>query len=341
MRSLAVVLALLSCAGCGAVVEPGHRALFFDPRNKGLQHEVLGPGYYRVGVYGRLDDFDVTYSTHKELVRTTSSEGLQLDLHLAVIYRPIVAEIYELDTEIGQNYYDEVVGPEFRSASRGVFARHSYGDLQKANEKIEDEIETDLRRRIRGKHIEISSVTMEGIDYAPEIAAAVRAKLVGEQEALRQKAAIENEALKRKLELEHLAVQNKIKAEQTVQEKQNERVVAEEDAKIAKVRAEGTIIQAKAEAEQRTVLAKAYAEEKKAEAKSITWLEVQMHAYDALGKLGGSGTHIMLGDWSRLPNFLFPSLAGLGGSPTLPTGYAPGRAPSGPTRPISVPVEPR
>ena len=48
-----------------------------------------------------------------------------------------------------------------------------------------------------------------------------------------------------------------------------------------------------------------------------------MHAYDALGKLGGEGTHIMLGDWSKLPGFLFPP--GVGGGAmfgmTHPTGF--------------------
>jgi hypothetical protein len=95
MRTLAIVTALSALSalvGCGgAIVEPGHRALFFDPRNKGLQHEVLGPGYYRLGMYGRLDDFDVTYSTHKEAIHTTSAEGLTIDIHLAVIYRPVVS----------------------------------------------------------------------------------------------------------------------------------------------------------------------------------------------------------------------------------------------------------
>jgi len=47
------------------------------------------------------------------------------------------AELYELDTEIGTNFYDEVIGPEFRSAARGVFARHSYLDLMKRNEQVE------------------------------------------------------------------------------------------------------------------------------------------------------------------------------------------------------------
>src|SRR5580698_3782921 len=153
MRTLTVVTALCalsSLVGCaGAIVEPGHRALFFDPRNKGLQHEVLGPGYYKLGTYGRLDDFDVTYSTHKEAIHTTSAEGLTLDIHLAVIYRPVVSELYELDTEIGPNYYDEVVGPEFRSAARGVLARHPYGELLVKNSKIEDEIEDEVRKRIQ------------------------------------------------------------------------------------------------------------------------------------------------------------------------------------------------
>ena len=50
MRSIAA-LTLFLCTGCaGAVVEPGHRALFFNPRQGGLQKEVLRPGYYRLGM---------------------------------------------------------------------------------------------------------------------------------------------------------------------------------------------------------------------------------------------------------------------------------------------------
>ena len=55
------------------------------------------------------------------------------------------------------------------------------------------------------------------------------------------------------------------------------------------------------------LLAKAHAEEKKAESVTLTPLMVMMHAYDSLAKLGGSGTNIMLGDWSRVPQFLFPA----------------------------------
>jgi regulator of protease activity HflC (stomatin/prohibitin superfamily) len=360
MRTLFIAIALFSLAGCGAVVEPGHRALLFDPRNKGLHPEVLGPGYYHLGAYGRLEDFDVTYSTHKEDIQTTSSEGLTIDIHLACIYRPVVSELYELDTEIGLNYYDEVVGPELRSAARGVFARHSYTELSKKNEKIEDEIEGDLRRRIKGKHVDIASITMEAIQYAPEIAAADRSKLIAERESSRQKAQIENDALKAKLAFELSAQQSKveaeraaeraradaarqaeadrIEAERAVRSAQNARVVAEEDTKTAKAQAQASLIHARAEAEQRVLLAHATAEEKRAEAQATTWLEVQKTAYEALGKLGGGGTHILIGDWAKLPNFLFPRMGGgMVGNPyaTAPTFYAPdGSSADGPTKPI-------
>jgi regulator of protease activity HflC (stomatin/prohibitin superfamily) len=343
MRSpwvLAGALCVLACSsGCvGETVESGHLGLFFDP-SRGLQPDTLKPGYHRTGnVFhsGHVEDFDVTYSTRKEDITTASQEGLALQMKLAIIYRPIAVELYELDTEIGMNYYDEVVGPEFKSAARGVLAHHSYGELLSKNSKIEDEIENAVRERIRGKHIEISSITMEEISYAPEISAAVRAKLVSEQESARQKVQLENDSLKKKLELEHEAEQAKMEAEQALREKQNEKLMTEAQAQIDKLKAESEattkVLHSKAEAQSISLLAKAHAEEKRAEANAITPLMVAMHAYDALGQLGGQGTQIMLGDWSKSPRFLFPA-GGFGAGMGNP--YSPGASAAPPT-PASV-----
>jgi regulator of protease activity HflC (stomatin/prohibitin superfamily) len=337
MRSLiftTTALAALTFGCTGALVEPGHRGLLFDP-NDGLKHEVLGPGYHRLSTLcvahcPRVDDFDVTYSTRKEGIRTTSIEGLQMDLRLALIYRPIISELYELETEVGPSdrYYDEVVGPEFRSAARGVLARHSYAELIGKDEKIEDEIEAEVRRRIHGKHVEIASITLESVDYAPEIAAANRARIVGEQEAARKKAAIANEHQFKTTQVENrseeermeaeaqaaharqqaqaAAEQAKLAAEAEDVAKQHELSMAKLDTTLAKAKMEARIADARSEAESMKLLAHAHAEEHRAEAQAITPLTVQMHAYDALGKLGGEGTTVLLGDWSRVPNFLFP-----------------------------------
>jgi prohibitin 1 len=321
-KLLLIVIALFLGSGCAyQTLEPGHRGLRFEAGG-GLKHDVLQPGKHNLGWCflrdcGRIEDFDVTYSTRREQVHTTSQEGLGMELTLAVIYRPIISELYELDSEVGSNYYDEVVGPEFRSAARGVFAVHSYTELAVKNEKIEDEIEQEVRRRIKGKHVEIASITLEAIGYAPEIANAVRARLVGEQEAVRQKAAMENEALKQKLALEQetartqLKIQSsqaesKLQADLSLAQKKNERAIAEEDALLEKAKAAATVARARAEAESITILAKAHAEENRAQTQAISPLTVEMSAYEALGKLGGTGTTILLGDFSKAPQFLFP-----------------------------------
>lgn len=313
MKTTIGLFALMFLSGCGYVVEPGHRGLLFNPRRGGLQQEVLSEGWHRVGAYGRVDDFDVTYSTKHEDLHTISAEGLAVDVRVSIIYRPVVSELYDLDVEIGRNYYDEVVGPEFRTATRGVFARHSYLEVQRINEKLEDEIEAEVRRRIAGKHVEVSSVTMEKFEYPPEIEQAIRSKLVGEQESIRRKAQLEADALRQTMELQHEAEREKLQTEAELRKKDRDRHVAEQQAAIDRVladtEAQTRVTRARAEATAISTLAKAEAEQKRAEAQALTPLMVQMHAYEALSKLGGSGTTIMLGDWSRVPNFLFPGMA--------------------------------
>jgi regulator of protease activity HflC (stomatin/prohibitin superfamily) len=389
MSCLALVVAALGTTGCSTtLVEPGHRGLYFAPNSGGLRRDVLQPGKYQLGwcfLYctpNRVDDFDVTYSTKQEDVTTKSAEGVDLQLKLSVIYRPIVSELYALDTEIGMNYYDEVVGPEFRSACRGVFARHSYTELQKKNEAIENEVEAEVRRRTLGKHVEISSVTLETVTYDRELTDKYRQTEVVKQEAVRQQAAIaadhekkmqlmntENEAHERgitiqkaekqaeieaatatklaeiesasatrKLELEKAGEQQKLevssqsaaakfKAEQMLATMEMEKKAARAELVVGQLKAEASattkIIEARADAEAARQMAGAHAAERRAETAGVTPMEVQIHAYDALAHLGGTGTTILLGDWAHVPNFLFPKVPSMNSAFMLPWGPAP------------------
>lgn len=340
MKWTAVFVALAACRTF-QTVETGHKGLLFEPDPAiGVKREVLPEGRYKLGSFcgwlghacGKIVDFDVTFTTSHEQIKTVSKDGLALDLELAIIYKPIVAELYELATEVTAektgDYYAEVVRPEFHSAASAAFAKHLYTELGANKEKIEDEIEADVQRRIKGKHVAIASITIEHVLYAPEILAANQARIVSEQENLRQRAAmeqdaarqkaqLENDALKQKLAQEHetsrmqqeiqnRSAEQKLELERQLESKKNERLIAEEDAKLEKAKAAATVVKARADAEAITILARAHAEENRAATQAISPLTVQMKAYEALGQLGGSGTTILLGDYSKLPTFLFP-----------------------------------
>ena len=295
-----------------------------------------------------------------------SKEGLPLDAHVAVSYRPIVSELYLLDTDIGPNYFDEVIGPEFSSAAIGVFSHESYADLQRNNGAIEDKMEKALRERLKGKHIEVSSVLIEKVNYDPKIMESQKERVVSLEETLRNKQLLENQAAqeKRKIELQTEEIetraahkktelvaqteQKKLELQAQAQQKELElktdlaleedrdpeghrrgevpnrlrapqQAGREEDHAGAgadrqdegRRRKRRTLeVKAHGESEARLALAKATAEEKQREAANITQNQVMMHAYDALGNLGGTGTTFMLGDWSKLPNWLFPKVPG-------------------------------
>ncbi len=364
MKKLLVGMVAIMATGCaGTLVEPGHRALLFDPGNGGIQHEVLQPGWYRTACSfvtptnkcPRVDDFDVTFSTAKEDVRTLSMEGLPLDLHVAVVYRPIVSELYLLDTEIGTNYFAEVVGPEFHSAAIGVFAHTSYQDLQKKNGSIEDEIEKELRKRLRGRHVEISSVLIEKVNYDPRIMESLQARVVTQEQTLAERqrddnsAALEKHRIElqteqmqtraahkkielaaeaeqkklmatadlevKKIELQKASDEEKFRIDSQLRNKKLERQLVTEQSQIDRMKAEADaatkVTEAKGEAAARLALANAEAAETAAKAADITTNQVMMHAYDALGKLGGSGSTFLFGDFSKMPSWLFPRMPGL------------------------------
>jgi regulator of protease activity HflC (stomatin/prohibitin superfamily) len=213
-------IALFVLCGCGGtVIAPGHRGLVFDSKAGGLHHEVLEPGYYRIAGSAKVLDFDVTFSTRREPLKALTSESLQIDVKLAVVYRPIIAELYELETDVGPNYYDEVIGPELRSAAREEIAKRSLIDLAHDAKQLEDAIELAVRTRIKGKHIELSSVAVESLLLPPEVASAVKARVIAEQDAMRDK--IQHE--RAKLDADEKWQQEKVELEHQVERRQLER----------------------------------------------------------------------------------------------------------------------
>jgi regulator of protease activity HflC (stomatin/prohibitin superfamily) len=199
-----LTLTLLCCACAGVEILPGHRGVLVDPARGGVQAGVLQPGFHPLSCARRscqhVDDFDVTYTRATERIDGLSSEGLPLKLEVTVIYRPVIAELEQLDREQGAHYYETTVRPVARAVIRESFSARSYLDLPAHDARQEAEMEAQLHDRTYGRHVEIASVIIESITYPPAVAAAVRSS----QEAAQERAALEAELKEREASLEAL-----------------------------------------------------------------------------------------------------------------------------------------
>lgn len=160
---LSAFLVLFACACGGAVIEPGHRGLLFDPKGGGLRQEILVPGYHRLASGARIEDYSVLYETRSAAVRATTSDGVAIELGIAIVYRPIVAELYDLAVESGHRYYETTIAPAVLAAAHEVIERTPLDELHRHVAPIELEIESAARKRAHGRHVEIASVVVASV----------------------------------------------------------------------------------------------------------------------------------------------------------------------------------
>jgi regulator of protease activity HflC (stomatin/prohibitin superfamily) len=253
MRSLIVSLVLLSTtAACGATVNPGEAALKYKAlRKPAFRDEVLGPGYYPLWAWNRLLIYDTTSQNRDEVVHVLTADNLHVPVTVNVTYHPLQAELYNLQLEIGPDYYEKLVGPAFITLVRAEFSRHLHNDLARESTAIEQSVHEKLAKIANEHHIEIDQIAIRHIDFDATVTQAISRKIATRQQA---------------------------------EQKQYEVEIAERDAEIARTtargRADATRIQAEGDAAAIVARGKAQAEAQETIGRTLTTRYLQYKAFD-------------------------------------------------------------
>lgn len=120
--------------------------------------------------------------------------------------RPILEELPKLELEVGQNYYESIVKPNFYTVSRSVFAGYNHNEISPKSPEIEQAILEEIQVKIKGKYLEVDNISIDHIMYSPLVTKAVDQKLAVKQE---------------------------------IEQKDFEMQIAEKDAEIQRIRARG------------------------------------------------------------------------------------------------------
>jgi regulator of protease activity HflC (stomatin/prohibitin superfamily) len=198
MRSTILMLILASApflSGCRCpTVESGHRGIVFKTLGGGTSKEVLGEGMHFIPVWNHVIQYDTRVHEMKEQLAVLSSNGLAIRVDASLRFRPKLEELYELQTEIGPDYDQKVIGPVVRSEARKVFGRYQPEEIYSTKrEEIERAIYDDVLRALEGKHVIVEAILIRDVDLPEAIKNAISDKLAEEQRAQKMKFTLDRE----------------------------------------------------------------------------------------------------------------------------------------------------
>ncbi len=209
--AISLIVGLSACT----VVQPGYNAMIWKPWGDGLITEEIyddGPIWHWpwVGVV----NYNTQWQTFTEEISVLTKDELHIDITVSITLRPILAELPQLELEVGRNYYKSIVKPEFASITRNVFSQYPYGEVSPQSPEIEAKIYELLREKTQGKHLEFDNLTIDHIIYPEVVSAAVNNKLAVEQD-IEQKD-YEIEIAKKEAEIQRILAEGQRDAQEII-----------------------------------------------------------------------------------------------------------------------------
>jgi regulator of protease activity HflC (stomatin/prohibitin superfamily) len=195
-RALALLLAAAPfLPGCRCpTVNSGHRGIVFKTLGGGTSKEILGEGMHLIPIWNHVIQYDTRVHEMKEQLIVLSSNGLTLRVDASVRFRPKMEELFELQTQIGPDYDQKVIGPIVRSEARKVFGRYQPEEIYSTKrEEIERQIYDEVLRALEGKHVIVEAVLVRDVDLPEAIKVAIGDKLAEEQRAQKMRFTLDRE----------------------------------------------------------------------------------------------------------------------------------------------------
>lgn len=250
-RHLSIV-AISLVLGCGVTIRPGGAGLKYKAlRNPALGHHIYDPGYYALWAWNRMIIYDITTQSQTMEVHVLTKDNLHVPATVTVTYHPDRSKLYELHTQIGPNYYEELIGPAFVTLVRGEFSQHLHNNLASESSEIEAQVKLRLQEMMEHRFLVIDQVAINHIDYDGTVTAAISSKIATKQQAEQKLVEVE---------------------------------IAARNAEIARTTAQGisdaTRIQAEGDAAGIVLRGKAQAESQEAINKTLTPRYLQFKAFD-------------------------------------------------------------
>lgn len=235
-----VAVALFAATGCSyARVGSGEVAVVRTP--SGVEDKVYPTGDWHIGIWDSAMKYSIRSQERAEQLEVLASNGLRILLDTSIRYHIVPEETVQLDRELGEHYYEILLGPTLRSQARRVVGRYAPEEIYSTQrEAIERQVREGIDVAIKGRHVVLEAVLIRNVKLPEAIQAAINNKLEAEQQALKMKFVIaqaQAEEEKKMMQVKAEAERQKIAA---LADADSVRLRAQASADAKKIDAEAT-----------------------------------------------------------------------------------------------------
>jgi regulator of protease activity HflC (stomatin/prohibitin superfamily) len=155
---------------------------------------TMPEGIHLVNPIARVHELDVRTREIKERASVPSKEGLMMGLEASVLYHLQPDHAATVFQQVGADYAEVLLIPNFRSAMRTVTAGNTASSLYSdAREAIARQILTDLQAQVQPRGIVIENVLLRDLQLPDTLKQAIEAKQQAQQEAQRMEFVLQRE----------------------------------------------------------------------------------------------------------------------------------------------------
>ena len=186
-----LVLAVTVAVSTAKIVPPGNVGVLIL---FGKVYGTISEGVHLVNPLANMELMSVRTKEVFEHAEAPSKEGLNVALEVSCLYHLKTSEAANVYRQVGPNYEEVVVKPQFRSAIRGITVSHDAKDLYTSSrELIANEIFQDLEVNLGKRGMVVETILLRKVDLPKLVVEAINAKLAADQQAQQMRFVLDKE----------------------------------------------------------------------------------------------------------------------------------------------------
>jgi prohibitin 1 len=179
-----------------------------------VSKQALAPGLRFVNPFARTVPMSVKTQEMKETLEVPTQEGLTVGVEVSVLYRLDESRANSVYRDVGKQWAEVLLVPQFRSVVRGVSAGYDAKALYTSGrQELAERIIAELAPLLSDRGVIVETVALRRLTLPRGLQASIEQKLQAEQESQRMQWVLtreKQEADRRRIEAEGVATAQRI-----------------------------------------------------------------------------------------------------------------------------------